>query len=348
MSTSPGIGCFVLMAAGGPDSGRRRRVTEELGESGLQLDGFAQGTVEMLIDEVDLALRPAIHERRVPTSGTIIDPQTDPAAWSSGTLLEMSRTSLGEHPLADARRFADGLSSWLVRRSDGTDEWVVFDRPAGSERDLVVLADAFAAVLVQRHPTGTVRIVGTFGVLRWDGYSWHHEPPVRDWIDIVTACPDHGDPAVLYAMLEFAVHDLGAAGIGALLVYRPNADSTMTVQERLPTPPPLDIRRPSNLAPIRHALSQVDGASVFDHEGVLRQLGVRLVPSVGSEEAVDALGGMRHTSAVRYSADDPLATIIAVSEDGPVTVLRAGTVVGRSDTLTAERVSRSRSPLPRQ
>jgi hypothetical protein len=245
----------------------------------------------------------------------------------------MSRTPLGEHPLTDARRFADGLSSWLVRRSGASDEWVVFNRPAGSERDLVVLAEALGAVLVQRHPAGSVRVVGTFGVLCWNGYSWHHEPPVRDWIDIVTADPDYGDPAVLHAMLEFAVHDLGAAGIGALLVYRPNAGPTFT-QERLPTPPPLDIGRPSDLAPIRHALSQVDGASVFDLDGVLRQLGVRLVPSPNAEEAVEALGGMRHTAAIRYSADDPFATVVAVSEDGPVTVLRAGEVVGRSDTRT--------------
>ena len=32
----------------------------------------------------------------------------------------------------------------------------------------------------------------------------------------------------------------------------------------------------------------------------------------------------------RYSYDDPSATVIAVSEDGPVTVLRHGKVLGRS------------------
>ena len=60
---------------------------------------------------------------------------------------------------------------------------MVFDRPAGSERDLVVLADVFEATIVQRHPAGSVRVVGAFGVLRWDGLSWHHEPPVSSWID---------------------------------------------------------------------------------------------------------------------------------------------------------------------
>jgi hypothetical protein len=62
----------------------------------------------------------------------------------------------------------------------------------------------------------------------------------------------------------------------------------------------------------------------------LRQLGVRLVPSVAAEEEVEAPGGTRHTSGRRYSFDDPSATVIAVSADGPVSVLRRGEIVVRS------------------
>ncbi len=39
---------------------------------------------------------------------------------------------------------------------------------------------------------------------------------------------------------------------------------------------------------------------------------------------------MRHTSGRRYSFDDPAATVIVVSEDGPVTVLRGGELLGTS------------------
>jgi DNA integrity scanning protein DisA with diadenylate cyclase activity len=131
-------------------------------------------------------------------------------------------------------------------------------------------------------------------------------------------------------MLEFAVHDLGSLGIGSLLIYRPQSEPGPPVEERLPTPPPLRIVRASHLAPLRHALAQIDGAAVFDAAGVLRQLGVRLIPSTASEVAVEAFGGTRHTSGLRYSRDDPLATVVAVSEDGPVSLLRNGTVLGSS------------------
>jgi hypothetical protein len=310
-------------------AGRFRRLAEELEESGLCLEG-TEAFREMLLEEIDHALRPTVHERRVASSGTILEPASDPATWTLGTQLEITRKLVGQQPLPAARRFADGLSSWLLRRTDGADEWIVFDRPAGSERDLVVLAAVFEATIVQRHPAGSVRVVGEFGVLRWEGFGWHHEPPVGTWIDAVMTCSLHGDPEVLQALLEFAVHDLGSLGIGSLLIYRPNGAPGPAVEERLPPPPPLRIRRPAHLAPLRHALSQIDGAAVFDADGMLRQLGVRLVPSNAAEEIVEAFRGTRHTSGRRYSYDDPLATVIAISEDGPVTVLRNGAVLGRS------------------
>jgi DNA integrity scanning protein DisA with diadenylate cyclase activity len=40
---------------------------------------------------------------------------------------------------------------------------------------------------------------------------------------------------------------------------------------------------------------------------------------------------MRHTSGRRYSFDDSRATVIVVSEDGPVTVWRNGELVGRTE-----------------
>jgi hypothetical protein len=183
---------------------------------------------------------------------------------------------------------------------------------------------------VQRHPAGWVRVVGDFGVLRWDGLGWHHEPPISTWIDAVHLCGAAGDRAVLEAMLQFAVHDLGSLGVGATLIYRPGDEPGPPVEERLPVPPPLQIRTAFHLAPLRHALRQVDGAAVFDRAGVLCQLGVRIVPSPAAERNVDPLGGTRHTSARRYTYDDPSATVVVVSEDGPVSVLRNGDVLGRS------------------
>jgi hypothetical protein len=311
-----------------PTEGRLRRLAEELVEEGLGslLDRHGPG----LLEELDYATRPPVHERRTPSYGVIVEPATEPETWTASTTLAVDRLPTSSYGDAQVRRFADGITSWAVRSSAGVDELVVFDRTAGSERDLVILAAAAGGTVVQRHPSGTVRVVGSGGVGRLDPTGWHHEAPLDAWIESVPGCTAADGPTVLGRLLDFAVHDLGSRGIGAILLLHPTGDLDLAHEQRLPVPPQLHIDRPPALAPLRHALAQTDGATVFDHSGVLRQMGVRLVPSRAAEEAVRPMGGTRHTSARRYSYDDPYSVLIVVSEDGPVTVLRAGERIGRS------------------
>ena len=307
---------------------RRRRLVEELSEQGLVLDG-TEPWHDLAVEELDYALRPPVHERRVPSYGALVAPRTAAWAWEEVTELSIERRPIPGDP-ATARAYADGLSSWLLRWDAERAEGVVFDRPAGSERDLVVLAGALGAVIVQRHPSGTVRVVGPVGVYRYDGLGWHHEPMVSTWIDAIGEGVASDDRGVLARLLEFAVHDLGSRGIGAILVHGPDHDLPRTFERRLPTPPALRITHPPDLAPLRHVLAQIDGATLFQADGTLREIGVRLVPSTEAETGVLGYRGMRHTSGRRYSYDDPGATVIVVSEDGPVTVLRGGALVAAS------------------
>jgi hypothetical protein len=308
-------------------SGRLRRLHDELIDEGT---GIIEATSapNVLVDELDYALRPPRHERRLPTYGAIVLPSKAPSDWSRITGLTTTLSRTVERDDQDTRRYADGLVSWTIRESDGVTALAVFDRAAGSERDVVVLAEATGAIIVQRRPDSDVRVVGSFGVARWDGSSWHVEPPFGSWLE--QASCGLNDPAsdILDRVLRFAVHDLGAAGIGALMILGGN--ETGEFEQRLAAPPPLRLDRPTDLGPLRHVLTQVDGATVIDSDGVLRALGVRLIPSSTAETSIDAVGGTRHTSARRYSFDDPSAIVIAVSESGPVTVFRDGRIVGRS------------------
>lgn len=308
---------------------RLRRLAEELEELGLHPlpDDAVQ---RIVLEEIDRAMRPKSHERRVLSSGVIVAPRRPSGEWAARTELEILHMPIPRRARPVALRYADGLSSWLVRRGDGDDEWLMFDRPAGSQRDLVVLAKQLDASVVQRHPSSSVRVAGRFGVLRWERLAWHHDPPIDAWIEAVSSELSPAAREVLVAAMEFAVHDLGAQGIGALLVLRDDDARVAAGETRLAPPPPLQITTAFHLAPLRHALAQVDGAAVFDSDGVLRQLGVRIVPSEVAERVVEGLRGTRHTAARRHSYDEPNATIITVSEDGPVSVMCAGEVLAQS------------------
>src|SRR5690606_20234987 len=205
---------------------------------------------EALVDEIDYALRPPRHERRVPSYGAFVVPSTPIADWSAGTGLDISIVVVADRPDDELRRYADGLTSWAVRGPDGIDAYVVFDRAAGSERDLVVLAAATGAIVVQRHPNGEVRLVGSFGVARWDGVGWQVEAPVASWL--IDVCAHALDEGVSERLLWFAVHDLGARRIGALIVAGASDATNAIFERRLPTPPPLSVTRPETLGPLRH------------------------------------------------------------------------------------------------
>lgn len=284
---------------------------------------------DSVLDEMTYVVWPPVHEGRVATYGAIVDPRSEPETWERLTGLSVHHRLARGMSNDATRRFADGMTSWVLRRPDDTTELVVFDRLASSERDLVVLAEASGAILVQRHPGGQVRVVGPFGVARRTPNGWHHQPPVEGWLDAVSACHSPEQRRILKRLLRFAVHDLGSRRIGALLIYR-MGDHSGRMETPWPTPPPIGIDAPVDLAPMQHVLSQTDGAAVFDNGGTLVALGGRLVPSRAAEETVAPFGGTRHTNAKRFSFDEPETIVIAVSEDGPVTVFRGGEIIGRS------------------
>jgi hypothetical protein len=314
--------------------GRRRRLAEEMLDE-LPQRAASAAADEVVVAEVVHALRPPRHERRIPTYGAIVHPATPLDEWSAVTGLAVTTETPDVGAPATARRFADGLASWLVVEDPASPRLVVFDRPVASERDVVIVAAASGGTVVQRHPGGLVRVAGEFGVIRTDGLSWHLEPPVDTWLDQTCRHRPGIADGVLEAAIAFAVHDLGANGTGATLVIHPNdADPSLlgagTTHD--PEPPPLRLGSAPDLAPLRHVLVQLDGASLFDGTGTLCALGAHLVPSRLAEATVARVGGTRHTSARRFSHDHPTAVVVTVSEDGPVTVFEAGEVAASSSS----------------
>src|SRR2546423_755099 len=86
---------------GQPDANARRlrRLSEELGEAGLDLKG-TRAWQSIILEEVDRALRPRVHEGRVASVGSIIDPTTEPEVWQKGTDVEVALRPVGDMPIA--------------------------------------------------------------------------------------------------------------------------------------------------------------------------------------------------------------------------------------------------------
>lgn len=313
--------------------GRLQRLADELADEGVPaLDG-APDTVGALV-ELAYALRPQLHEGRVPTYGVLIPPPGFglTADRVGGELIDL--IAVGELDLQFARRFSDGVTSFAVRSEAGISHLACFGRNMADEFDLVGLQAELGGLIIQRHTSDQVRVFGPAGVVRWNGIAWRHDPPIEAWIRRLRALVGerlHVDG--VRPLLRFAIHELAGRRIGATLIWRsterpaPEGRSEALVHHA----PRLRLDRVGEEAAIAQALALTDGAAIFDAQAALTGLGVRLAPSAGAEQAVAAREGMRHTSAIRYSYDDRDAIVIVVSEDGPVTVMYGGTALTAAD-----------------
>lgn len=312
--------------------GRLHRLADELAEEGLPAFEGVDDPVAALV-ELAYALRPQRFEGRVPTYGALLPPGMavllDPPELGSPVEL----IPVGDVDVQFARRFADGVSTFAVRCGDGISHIACFSRNMADEYDLVGLQSAIGGTIVQRHPRGQVRLFGPAGVIRWDGVAWHCDPPVDAWITRLRSVATHLPVDGLRPLMRFAVHELAAQRIGATLIWRPTSGDLPTDRHEplVHNTPRLRLDSVGEEAALAHALAQTDGAALFDQDAALVALGIRLAPSTDAERSIGALHGMRHTSALRYSHDDPAAIVIVVSEAGPVTIMHAGRAITSVD-----------------
>lgn len=314
--------------------GRLHRLADELEEEGLPALEGAPDRVAALV-ELAYALRPHLHEGRVPSYGVLLPPVSLFAPTVEKRALDTLADLIPVHDLdlQFARRFADGLTSFAVRSDASVDHLACFGRSMGEEYDLVGLQSSIGGLIIQRHPAGQVRVFGPAGVVRWNGTSWHHDAPMDAWITrLASVAPDLPVDGVR-PLLRFAVHKLGGRGIGATLIWRPTEHDLPTRRHEplVRNAPRLRLDHIGEEGALAQALSQTDGAAVFDRDGTLTALAIRLAPSPAAERAVGVIGGMRHTSALRYSHDDLHSIVIVVSEAGPVTLMHGGRAITSVD-----------------
>ena len=315
--------------------GRLRRLAEELTDESIDVLTGAHDPVATLV-ELAYALRPLRFEGRTPTYGVILPPP----GWilDAAGLIESGVELIALHDVdvQFARRFADGVTTFALRDDDQITHIACFDRNLADEYDLVGLQTSIGGIVVQRHPNGQVRFFGPNGVVRWDGVGWHRDPPLAAWVrrlgELAPGLPVEG----LRPLLRFAVHELASRRIGATLIWRPTDQSVPKHRHEplIHNAPALRLDRVGEAAALAQALSQTDGAALFDRDTALVGLGIRLAPSTDADRTVGPMRGMRHTSARRYSHDDPDAIVVVVSESGTVTIMHCGqayTTIERGD-----------------
>ena len=307
----------------------QRRLAEELDDDRIVIGGHGS-TTSLVVEEMDYTRSTPMFEGRRPMYGAIItgEPLALHAWDGAGVDLIDAPSDLG-----DARRFADGRASYLVRNPTDPAHNVLacFDRPLLFEADVVLLQEATGALVVQRTPVfGVTRLFQDGQVVSWDGGGWTARATAHSLLPALRAAVPDLDPMVADGLLTLALHWLSPARAGATLaVLAPTTDASLDTSSAS-TPPALTLTNRRHFPPLLSCLLQRDLATLIDLDGALRALGVGLLSSGDVDSSLDDDRGMRHRSARRWSVEHPEAVIAVVSSDGPVTVYLGGeAVIGR-------------------
>jgi hypothetical protein len=304
---------------------RLSRLIDELSDEQVPLH-FDGPAGHALLDELDYARRPPTHEGLSPRFGALIVPhELDADGLGFPALLD---------PAADTdvdvlRRLADGRTSFVARHANGV-ALVCFDRTVEHESTAVHVATTAGITLVQRLPTGWVRVFAPHAVITWDGIRWWAKPIAGHLTATIARRHPELAPAVLGGLSQLCVHWLSAGRVGAILVWQTSHDAPPLHHVGLgasTTLPPLDLTQPAHFAAILNVLAQTDRAAVVTAAGRLDQIGVALRSSSAAVEQVPPYRGTRHTSALRFSYDEPSTLVFVVSSSGPVSVLQGGAVI---------------------
>jgi hypothetical protein len=321
-------------------AGRRRleRLREEL------LDEALIGSLPRIaLDELSYADRPPVHEGRLPPYGAVISNVVlDGArAYSIQAVFDSVRTVAASNDLDALRKYADGYSTFLVRRpltEDGF-AWLGELHSVGySEVEVVSLAETTNSSVIRRSASGQVSLVVPGRVAWRVGGGWLWKPTARLYLSPVAShVPSSADAQVAELLLDLCVHALSPLGVGATFVWslRPGGLAKVDHFElsHAVDPLPLSVANLRDHAAIASVAAQYDRAILVNEAGQLTSLGVTLLPAGEPIDSSDR--GTRHASAAAFSAGYAYLMVFVVSADGGVTVYQGGREV--ASTTRAKR-----------
>ncbi len=306
----------------------QQRLADELADDGVVVS-VDDAVRHVILEELDHCRRAPVFEGRQPTYGAmILSPDGSPERRQAvSDHIAFDVIPLDGDPML-ARTYADGRSSYLVRDVAGHVALACFERSMLFEVDLVHLQQLTGGAIVQRTPVlDVVRIFVDDSVISWDGRHWQSRPTASSLrTALASGMPEVGER--LADVAELAIHWLAPSRVGATIVIgHGELDVDRLDLSTAARTPALSVSNRRHFSALVAVLRQHDLAVVVDNDGVIRKMAVGLRWSDAAETAVDNDRGMRHRSAQRYSYDQADVTVVVVSEDGPVTFYRNGSVL---------------------
>src|SRR5262249_56443973 len=221
---------------------------------------------------------------------------------------------------------ADGRHTLLLVVKGHAPQLLALHDRVDTDQDYASHAVWVEGVIICNNRHGAVRIVTTSSVTLVEGRRWTTKSLVYEVAEDIMQVVPAADSRVVHQLLELTHHRISPQRIGATLLYALTRNPAAARRsEGIPLATlGLSVVNERDQPMLVHQARYRDGALLIGHDGTLLAVDVILRPSRASEQAVPAMKGTRHTSAARYTYDQPDVLAFVVSTDGPVTVFSDG------------------------
>ena len=274
--------------------------------------------LDTLVDEVEYAMYPPTHEQTKPTYGCLIT-RNNPR----GKLALMPMKDL---EIATIRQLADGITTFAVRNNSRLSHIALNATSSDEELGLIDLVKKVNGILIHRNASSVVKVIQRSGIYINHDALWTFRPMASSSVDMVENQARQADQSILESILRFAFHVLSPVHIGATLVWWLDEPTEPIDDKYNLSSTGLSLVGPTHFNALRSLLSAHDGATYIMPNGTIHSIENQLTNSDKSRNFVAQIQGKgtRHTSAQRFSFDEPRVIVFTVSVDGPVSVFSDG------------------------
>jgi hypothetical protein len=287
---------------------------EELELNGILFTPYHWLNSRTVMEEIQHAIRPVIHEGKVYSYGVL-------CADSLDDLERYEIINMNPDLLGQARKLADGVEWNILYHQDRFHGLIRFPLSLSGELQMLKRFPARGGMMIYRSETGACRFYQGEKLILHDRRNWTIKPEVKTRVACVASCIEKIDKKLLQSILEFAYYMISPTeGAGAILIWNLKPIKTMGNLGHLG----LSFQNESHLRMIFHQLIQTDGATMISYDGLLMSSGFQIRYSAKSKRMIPDFRGTRHTSSIRFSFDSPNTLIITISEDGPVSIFFNG------------------------
>jgi hypothetical protein len=287
---------------------------QELIASGLKLDSRNWIKDPLVINEIEFAIKPEIHEGSVYSYGVVFTESIED--YERHEIIPMPI-----HFLHFARKMSDGIDWFILFEKCKFIGMIRFPSSLSIEIQILKRFPVSGGLMIQRNESGACRFYQGDQIILHDRRNWITKPDIKTVVSNAYFCVNQLNRKILQNLLELAFHLVSPTnGAGAILIWNLENLKLSNPIENLN----LSVMNESHLKLIFHLIRQNDGATLFNTDGLLSNSGLQIRYSSNSKKFIPNYKGTRHTSSIRYSYDAKKAVVITVSEDGPVSVFVNG------------------------